>query len=223
MGILSKSEDPKSIAELGEKIQAQRESYANLKVQFENYRNEKARALSIEATIKSLTEQIDAKTKAIENFVIENKDDPTELKEKKVESEKALEENIQLQRTLAVDSASAYVGVVSSGDFVQGGSLGSFSKGGYIIELMNLVGYDALTLGNHQYLVTTTLLFGKISTNRHIGVQDICNYLEALASEMKILLPISPMSAFEELRRIGMPADRKGYDYRTFTKYYKRV
>ena len=102
---LSKSEDPKSIAELGEKIQAQRESYANLKVQFENYRNEKARALSIEATIKSLTEQIDAKTKAIENFVIENKDDPTELKEKKVESEKALEENIQLQRTLAVDSA----------------------------------------------------------------------------------------------------------------------
>ena len=102
---LSKSEDPKSIAELGEKIQAQRESYANLKVQFENYRNEKARALSIEATIKSLTEQIDAKTKAIENFVIENKDDPTELKEKKVESEKALEENIQLQRKLAVDSA----------------------------------------------------------------------------------------------------------------------
>ena len=48
-------------------------------------------------------------------------------------------------------SASAYVGVVSSGDFVQGGSLGSFSKGGYIIELMNLVGYDALTLGNHEF------------------------------------------------------------------------
>ena len=58
---------------------------------------------------------------------------------------------------------------------------------------------------------------------KYYGVQDICNYLEALASERKILLPISPMSAFEELRRIGMPADRKGYDYRTFTKYYKRV
>ena len=67
------------------------------------------------------------------------------------------------------------------------------------------------------------MLFGKISINCHIGVQDICNYLEALASERKILLPISPMSAFEELRRIGMPADKKGYDYRTFTKYYKRV
>ena len=39
----------------------------------------------------------------------------------------------------------------------------------------------------------------------------------------EILLPISPMSAFEELRRIGMPADRKGYEYKTFIKYYKRV
>ena len=29
------------------------------------------------------------------------------------------------------------------------------------------------------------MLFGKISINCHIGVQDICNYLEALASERK--------------------------------------
>ena len=34
---------------------------------------------------------------------------------------------------------------------------------------------------------------------------------------------MSPKSAFEELRRIGMPADRKGYEYKTFTKYYKKV
>ena len=30
--------------------------------------------------------------------------------------------------------------LVSAGDFVQGGSLGSVSKGGYIIELMNAAG-----------------------------------------------------------------------------------
>ncbi len=49
-------------------------------------------------------------------------------------------------------SASAdYVGVVSSGDFVQGGSLGVVSKGEYIVNLMNLVGYDATALGNHEF------------------------------------------------------------------------
>ena len=36
-----------------------------------------------------------------------------------------------------------HVGVVSVGDYVQGGSLGSISKGEYVINLMNLVGYDA--------------------------------------------------------------------------------
>lgn len=41
--------------------------------------------------------------------------------------------------------------LVSAGDFVQGGSLGSVSKGGYIIELMNAAGYDVVTLGNHEF------------------------------------------------------------------------
>lgn len=44
-----------------------------------------------------------------------------------------------------------HVGVVSSGDFLQGGSLGSISKGEYIVRLMNLVGYDAIALGNHEF------------------------------------------------------------------------
>ncbi|MEE0969959.1 MAG: bifunctional UDP-sugar hydrolase/5'-nucleotidase [Clostridia bacterium] len=44
-----------------------------------------------------------------------------------------------------------YVGVVSCGDYIQGSSLGAISRGEYIIELMNLVGYDAITLGNHEF------------------------------------------------------------------------
>ncbi|MBR6535204.1 MAG: bifunctional metallophosphatase/5'-nucleotidase [Clostridia bacterium] len=43
------------------------------------------------------------------------------------------------------------VGVVSSGDYVQGTSLGAVSKGEYIVNLMNLVGYDAVGLGNHEF------------------------------------------------------------------------
>ncbi|MBQ1223862.1 MAG: bifunctional metallophosphatase/5'-nucleotidase [Oscillospiraceae bacterium] len=45
----------------------------------------------------------------------------------------------------------AFVGVVSGGDYIQGSSLGAISRGEYIIDIMNLVGYDAVTLGNHEF------------------------------------------------------------------------
>ena len=44
-----------------------------------------------------------------------------------------------------------YVTLVSSGDFVQGGSLGASSHGRNIINIMNEVGYDYVTLGNHEF------------------------------------------------------------------------
>ena len=56
-----------------------------------------------------------------------------------------------------------HVGVVSIGDYVQGGSLGSISKGEYIINLMNLVGYDAVTLGNHEFDYRLPRLFELVS------------------------------------------------------------
>lgn len=50
---------------------------------------------------------------------------------------------------LAADTA--YVATVSSGDFLQGGAIGSISQGSYVIQLMNAVGYDVVTLGNHEF------------------------------------------------------------------------
>lgn len=44
-----------------------------------------------------------------------------------------------------------YVTVVSNGDFVQGESLGAASHGRNIIDIMNEVGYDYVTLGNHEF------------------------------------------------------------------------
>ncbi|MBE6345159.1 MAG: bifunctional metallophosphatase/5'-nucleotidase, partial [Spirochaetaceae bacterium] len=44
-----------------------------------------------------------------------------------------------------------YVAVVSSGDYIQGSSLGAISQGEYIVNLINLVDYDVLTLGNHEF------------------------------------------------------------------------
>lgn len=41
--------------------------------------------------------------------------------------------------------------LVSSGDFVQGSMAGAISKGQYIVDIMKVVGYDFLTLGNHEF------------------------------------------------------------------------
>lgn len=44
-----------------------------------------------------------------------------------------------------------YVSLVDSGDAIQGNIVGSISKGKYIIDIMNEVGYDMMTLGNHEF------------------------------------------------------------------------
>ena len=48
-------------------------------------------------------------------------------------------------------SQSKYVSLVSCGDFAQGGVIGSISKGEAIVDIMNKVGYDVVTLGNHEF------------------------------------------------------------------------
>lgn len=47
--------------------------------------------------------------------------------------------------------ATPYVSVVSAGDFLQGDVVGSISKGQYIVDIMNAVPYDYVTLGNHEF------------------------------------------------------------------------
>ena len=48
-------------------------------------------------------------------------------------------------------SDTAFVAVVSSGDYLQGGNVGAISRGGYIVDIMRHIHYDALTLGNHEF------------------------------------------------------------------------
>ena len=50
-----------------------------------------------------------------------------------------------------MQSQSNYVSLVSCGDFVQGGVIGSISKGEAIVKIMNNIGYDVVTLGNHEF------------------------------------------------------------------------
>lgn len=41
--------------------------------------------------------------------------------------------------------------LVDAGDHVQGGPIGTLSRGGYIIDIMNYVGYDVAVPGNHEF------------------------------------------------------------------------
>jgi 2',3'-cyclic-nucleotide 2'-phosphodiesterase (5'-nucleotidase family) len=57
--------------------------------------------------------------------------------------------------------------VVSSGDFMSGRALGSVSRGEYIIDVMNAVHYDYVTIGNHEFdfgIPQMTRLFGELNS-----------------------------------------------------------
>ncbi len=68
-------------------------------------------------------------------------------------------------------SDTAYVAVVSSGDFLQGGTAGAISDGKYITDIMKSVGYDAVTLGNHEFDYKIPRMFDLLS---HLGAPVTC-------------------------------------------------
>ena len=80
----------------------------------------------------------------------------------------------------------AYVAVVSSGDFVQGGTAGAISRGQYVADIMRTVGYDAITLGNHEFDFpvkhTKELL-------AHIGAPVVCTNLYETETNRKVFAP----------------------------------
>lgn len=44
-----------------------------------------------------------------------------------------------------------YVTLVDAGDSIQGAPIGTISDGGYIVDIMNQVGYDFAVPGNHEF------------------------------------------------------------------------
>ena len=84
-----------------------------------------------------------------------------------------------------------HVGVVSGGDFIQGNSLGVISQGEYIVNLMNLVGYDAVTLGNHEFDYRIERL------NQLVGMMEtkpICCNFKEIDEEESYFEPYSVVS-----------------------------
>ncbi|MDE6930103.1 MAG: bifunctional metallophosphatase/5'-nucleotidase [Lachnospiraceae bacterium] len=50
-----------------------------------------------------------------------------------------------------MEAQTPYVALVDAGDAVQGAPIGTLSDGGYIIDIMNYVGYDFAIPGNHEF------------------------------------------------------------------------
>ncbi len=95
-----------------------------------------------------------------------------------------------------------YVGVVSSGDFVQGGSLGVVSKGEYIVNIMNLVGYDAVTPGNHEFDYKIDRLH-ELSSMLHAPV--VCANFKKIGEEETVFKPYTIVSYREtDIAYIGI-------------------
>ena len=81
-----------------------------------------------------------------------------------------------------------HVGVASVGDYIQGSSLGVISQGEYIVKLMNLVGYDAVTLGNHEFDYRLERLEELIAM---MDTKPICCNFSAINEEKSYFKPYS--------------------------------
>ena len=61
--------------------------------------------------------------------------------------------------------------LVSCGDFLSGSAYGSLSNGSYLVRMMNAVGYDFVTLGNHEFDFGIPMLQRRVS---QLSAQVLC-------------------------------------------------
>lgn len=75
----------------------------------------------------------------------------------------------------ALEAAGKNVILVDNGDAVQGDVIGTLSKGEAIIDLMNAIGYDVATIGNHEFD------YGMEQFNKNVGLAAFkyvaCNFI----------------------------------------------
>ncbi|MBQ6920944.1 MAG: bifunctional metallophosphatase/5'-nucleotidase [Bacilli bacterium] len=56
-----------------------------------------------------------------------------------------------------------YVALVDSGDYLQGEFIGAISKGEYVMEVINEMNYDVITLGNHEFDYGMDILHSRLT------------------------------------------------------------
>ena len=79
-----------------------------------------------------------------------------------------------------------YVTLVDAGDAIQGAPIGTLSDGGYIVDIMNQVGYDFAVPGNHEFDYGMTR-FLELSGKLNCGYYS-CNFMN-LATGASVFAP----------------------------------
>ena len=80
----------------------------------------------------------------------------------------------------------AWVALVSNGDYVQGMTVGAISKGQYVVDIMKTMGYDAITLGNHEYDYGMERMFQLL---RQVPAPIVCANLYDVQNERLVYAP----------------------------------
>jgi len=95
----------------------------------------------------------------------------------------------------------ANTALVSSGDYLQGGSMGSISKGQYCVDMINAAQYDALTLGNHEFdykIPHLMELIGKMTTE-----PVSCSLYDLTSEQPRKLLNSYVIKDFSDSRKVA--------------------
>lgn len=91
---------------------------------------------------------------------------------------------------------SPHIVTISCGDFLSGTSLGSYSQGGYIVRIMNAVGYDFYTVGNHEFDYGIPKLKQRVS---QLQAQPLCCNFSEIGSGAN-LFPSYDLRTFGDKR-----------------------
>ena len=89
-----------------------------------------------------------------------------------------------------MQAAYNYVALVDCGDSVQGDVIGTLSKGEYLVDIMNELGYDFASFGNHEFDYTIIKRLGErgILKNENGLVTALVSRDEAQACEIDELV-----------------------------------
>lgn len=105
------------------------------------------------------------------------KDTPTSLRQKSIvilyenDVHCAIDGYAKLAGLRDAIADTADVFLVSNGDYVQGQTVGAISKGQYVVDVMRVMNYDAITLGNHEFDYGMERMFQLL---RQVPVPVVC-------------------------------------------------
>jgi len=88
-----------------------------------------------------------------------------------------------------VEKTAQYVTLVDCGDAIQGETIGTVTEGEAIINIMNAVGYDVCTFGNHEFDYGTAHLAELLKSAKAEYVCCNINYLGASENPFKDIKP----------------------------------